>query len=68
MAEAQIANVGVCALLLLTTPAKHSEFDFIHFPENLGLAYFTLMAKKQRQAFANSVIVIGTHGPHVWER
>ena len=44
------------------------EYDIIHFPENLGLAYFVLQAKRQGIAFANSAVVVGTHGPHVWER
>jgi glycosyltransferase involved in cell wall biosynthesis len=44
------------------------EFDVIHFPENLGLAYFPLLAKRQGLALQNSAFVVGLHGPHVWER
>jgi hypothetical protein len=32
------------------------EFDVIHFPENLGLAYFPLLAKRQGLALGNSAI------------
>jgi O-antigen biosynthesis protein len=44
------------------------EYDVVHFPENLGLAYFPLLAKRQGLVLGSSAIVIGLHGPHIWER
>jgi O-antigen biosynthesis protein len=42
------------------------DFDIIHFPECLGLGFYTLLAKRQGLAFARSTFVVGTHGPILW--
>jgi len=42
------------------------EFDIIHFPECHGLAYMSLLAKRQGLAFGDCLFVIGTHGPVAW--
>jgi glycosyltransferase involved in cell wall biosynthesis/GT2 family glycosyltransferase len=42
------------------------DFDVIHFPECLGLGFYTLLAKRQGLAFAKATFVIGTHGPILW--
>jgi O-antigen biosynthesis protein len=42
------------------------DFDIIHFPECLGLGFYTLLAKRQGLAFAKTTFVIGTHGPILW--
>ena len=42
------------------------EFDIIHFPECQGLAFYTLLAKRQGLAFADTTFVISTHGPTLW--
>ena len=42
------------------------DFDIIHFPECQGLGFYSLLARRQGLAFANSTFVIGTHGPTFW--
>ena len=43
-----------------------NEFDIIHFPECQGLAFYSLLAKRQGLAFGNTMFVISTHGPTLW--
>jgi O-antigen biosynthesis protein len=43
-----------------------NEFDIIHFPECQGLAFYSLLAKRQGLAFDNTTFVISTHGPTFW--
>jgi GT2 family glycosyltransferase/glycosyltransferase involved in cell wall biosynthesis len=45
---------------------KTQEFDLVHFPEWEGVAYFTVLAKREGLAFANTKIVVGVHGPTHW--
>lgn len=42
------------------------DFDVIHFPECQGLAFYSLLAKRQGLAFRDTTFVIGTHGPTLW--
>ena len=42
------------------------NFDIIHFPECLGLGFYSLLAKRQGIAFAQTTFVVGTHGPILW--
>jgi glycosyltransferase involved in cell wall biosynthesis len=42
------------------------DFDIIHFPECQGLAFYSLLAKRQGLAFGNATFVVGTHGPTFW--
>ncbi len=42
------------------------DFNVIHFPECQGLAFYSLLAKRQGLAFGDSTFVIGTHGPTFW--
>ena len=42
------------------------EFDIIHFPECQGLAFYSLLAKRQGLAFGDSTFVITAHGPTFW--
>eukprot|EP01132_Coremiostelium_polycephalum_P009339 gene9339-11453_t len=44
------------------------SFDIIHFHDNGGMGYFSVLSKKQGLFFRNSIFVIGGHGPHLWER
>ncbi len=44
------------------------RFDVVHFPEWLGLGYYSLLAKKQGLALDCTTVVIGTHGPQRWSR
>jgi glycosyltransferase involved in cell wall biosynthesis/GT2 family glycosyltransferase len=46
--------------------AHQDEFDIIHFPECQGLGFYSLLAKRQGLAFANTTFVVGTHGPTFW--
>jgi O-antigen biosynthesis protein len=43
-------------------------FDVIHFPEWLGLPYYSLVAKKLGLAFASTTLCVGTHGSLRWSR
>ena len=42
------------------------EFDIIHFPDCHGLAFHSLLAKRQGFAFGGCLFVIGTHGSVFW--
>ena len=42
------------------------EFDIIHFPECQGLAFYSLLAKRQGLAFGDSTFVVSAHGPTFW--
>jgi|HubBroStandDraft_6_1064221.scaffolds.fasta_scaffold41767_3 glycosyltransferase involved in cell wall biosynthesis/GT2 family glycosyltransferase len=42
------------------------DFDIIHFPECQGLAFYSLLAKRQGLTFGNATFVVGTHGPTFW--
>lgn len=42
------------------------DFDIIHFPECQGLAFYSLLAKRQGLAFGDSTFVISAHGPTLW--
>ncbi|MEM6705643.1 MAG: glycosyltransferase [Acidobacteriota bacterium] len=48
--------------------ARQPHFDVVHFPEWLGLGYYSLLAKQQGLAFDRTTIVVGTHGPQRWSR
>ncbi|KAM9954340.1 hypothetical protein ACTFIW_003881 [Dictyostelium discoideum] len=45
-----------------------NQFDFIHFHDNGGMAYFSTLSQRQGLHFQEVNIVIGGHGPHLWER
>lgn len=47
---------------------RNQGFDVIHFPEMLGLGYYTLLAKRQRMAFEGTVLCVGIHSPTLWIR
>ncbi len=42
------------------------DFDIIHFPECQGLGFYSLLAKRQGLAFANTTFVVSAHGPTFW--
>ena len=44
------------------------DFDVIHFPELLGHAYYSVLAKHQGLAFSNTVLCVGAHSPISWIR
>lgn len=48
--------------------AAAGSFDVIHFHEWLGLAYYTLVAKRLGLGYGDTTICIGTHGPMRWSR
>jgi glycosyltransferase involved in cell wall biosynthesis/GT2 family glycosyltransferase len=43
-----------------------NQFDIIHFPECQGLAFYSLLAKRQGLAFGDTTFVVSTHGPTLW--
>jgi len=45
---------------------KNKDFDIIHFPDWLGLAYYSTIAKRTGTDFANTTICIGLHSPTKW--
>jgi len=42
------------------------DFDIVHFPECQGLAFYSLLAKRQGLAFAATTFVVSAHGPTLW--
>lgn len=42
------------------------EYDFVHFPDYKGLAFFPLLAKHQGLAFPSTQFVVQVHGPTRW--
>jgi len=46
---------------------KQRDFDVIHFPDWMGLGYYSVLAKHQGLAFLDSTIVVGLHGPTAWD-
>ncbi len=44
------------------------DFDVIHFPELLGHAYYSVLAKHQGLDFRNTVLCVGVHSPISWIR
>lgn len=47
---------------------RDQEFDVIHFPDYIGLGYFTALAKSQGLHFQNTVICTTAHAPTMWAR
>lgn len=47
---------------------KQERFDVIHFSEWVGPGYFSLLAKHQGLAFANTLLCVHTHGPTLWHK
>ncbi|MGO9375885.1 MAG: glycosyltransferase [Syntrophobacteraceae bacterium] len=45
---------------------KQEDFDVIHFPEWMGLGYYSVLAKHQGLAFLDCTMVVGLHGPTAW--
>ncbi len=45
---------------------KQQSFDLVHFPEWRGEAYYSLLARHQGIAFANTLFCVGTHSPTSW--
>lgn len=45
-----------------------ADFDVIHTSEWRGGCYYALLAKKQGLAFQNTVFLVKTSSPHVWNR
>jgi hypothetical protein len=46
--------------------SQQAPYDAIHFPDNRGRAYFTLVAKRQGINFGRSRVVLHAHSPHLW--
>jgi len=42
------------------------DFDIIHFPECQGLAFYSLLAKRQGLAFSHLAFIVSAHGPTFW--
>lgn len=47
---------------------KARAFDVIHFPEVLGVGYFSLLAFQQGLAFQGTTLCVGAHGSSPWVR
>jgi glycosyltransferase involved in cell wall biosynthesis len=48
--------------------ARDGQFDIVHFHDNAAFGYYSILARQQKQHFANTLLVVGAHGPHFWER
>ncbi len=47
---------------------RDRHFDLVHFPEWRGHGFYSLLARKQGLAFANTLFAVGTHSPTAWHR
>jgi glycosyltransferase involved in cell wall biosynthesis len=47
---------------------RASDFDVVHFPDVLGLGYYSILAWRQGLAFRGATLCVGTHGPSQWVR
>ena len=47
---------------------KEQNFDVVHFSEWKGPGYFSLLAKRQGLAFAQTLLCVHTHGPTLWHK
>ncbi len=47
---------------------RERDFEIVHFPEALGVGFYSLLAARQGLAFRNTVLAVGTHGPSRWVR
>lgn len=45
---------------------RAQQFDVVHFPDRGGYAYYSVLAKHQGLAFADTVFVIDAYGPTMW--
>jgi glycosyltransferase involved in cell wall biosynthesis len=45
---------------------REQDFDFIHFHEMVGYAFYSVMAKRQGLAFPNTTLCVGIHSPDRW--
>lgn len=47
---------------------RDGQFDIVHFHDNAAFGYFSILARQQLRYFAHTLLVVGAHGPHFWER
>jgi len=47
---------------------RSQQFDVIHFPDYIGLGYFTALAKQQGLYFQDTTICTTAHAPTMWAR
>ncbi|MGO9017240.1 MAG: glycosyltransferase [Syntrophobacteraceae bacterium] len=62
-----MATEAPCISYLAYQWLKERDFDVIHFPDWMGLGYYSALAKHQGLAFLDSTIVVGLHGPTAWD-
>ena len=55
-----------CYQWLADREAQGKGFDIIHFPEQQGLGFYSVLAKKQGLNFASTVFSVDIYGPHLW--
>jgi glycosyltransferase involved in cell wall biosynthesis len=60
------ATISHATYRWLAHASRAASFDVIHFPDYRGHAYYSVMAKRLGHAFADSELVVGTHGPTRW--
>jgi glycosyltransferase involved in cell wall biosynthesis len=58
----EVASISYLAYRWL----KQRDFDVIHFPEWMGLGYYSVLAKHQGLAFLDCTMVVGLHSPTIW--
>jgi len=59
---AEVASTSYSAYRWL----KKRDFDVIHFPEWMGLGYYSVLAKHQGLAFLDCTMVVDLHSPSIW--
>jgi glycosyltransferase involved in cell wall biosynthesis len=60
------AKRSYLAYLWLSQVDRQRPFDVIHFPETLGHAYYSLLAKRHGLAFDSATIAVGVHSSTYW--
>ena len=45
---------------------REMDFDIVHFPDWEGMGYYPMLLKRQSISFANTIFVLGLHGPSLW--
>ena len=58
----EVASISYSAYRWL----KQQDFDLIHFPEWMGLGYYSVLAKHQGLAFLDCTMVVNLHGPTIY--
>lgn len=63
-----IASVAMRTSLCVYRWLKEHSFDIVHFHEWHGVGYYSLLAKMEGLAFANTLFYVQLHSPTIWHQ